>query len=150
MNAATAALAAARSRIKSKSCLLGSNRINYACTANCVAHACVVLLTIVLQIVKPKSNRINYNVPQSNHTTPLTPRHMRARTHLTHILEGVRACGKAVPGRHSRLCQSNTSAHPEVTCKGTTTNNHVCVFGHVDALYPLMKIVMLMPPAVFL
>ena len=64
------------------------------------------------------------HVPQSNHTTPLTPRHMRARTHLTHILEGARACGKAVPGRHSRLCQSNTSAHPEVTCKGTTTIKH--------------------------
>ena len=91
----------------------------------------IALLTLVLccsrlycKLFSPNQiESTTMHVPQSNHTTPLTPRHMRARTHLTHILEGVRACGKAVPGRHSRLCQSNTSAHPEVTCKGTTTIN---------------------------
>ena len=73
-----------------------------------------------------KNKQQHLHVPQPIGTTPLTLRHTRAHTHSKHIqptytLEGVRACGEAVPGRHSRLRQSDTSAHPEVTCKGTTT-----------------------------
>ena len=115
------------SRIRIPSALLAGER-SFAAVL-CAQHPSstrasqIALLTLVLCCSRLYCKLFSPNQIESNHTTPLTPRHMRARTHLTHILEGARACGKAVPGRHSRLCQSNTSAHPEVTCKGTTTIN---------------------------
>ena len=59
-----------------------------------------------------------------SHSLSVTRVHIRTPNTFnqpTYTLEGVRACGEAVPGGHSRLCQSDPSAHPKVTCKGTTT-----------------------------
>ena len=107
-------------------------------SANCIAQSNQMLCC---EFHCPNKNKQQHlHVPQPMGTTPLTLRHTRAHTHSKHIqptytrahthskhiqptytLEGVRACGEAVPGRHSRLRQSDTSARPEVTCKGTTT-----------------------------
>ena len=93
-------------------------------SANCIAQSNQILCCEFHCSNKTKQQHLH--VPQPIGTTPLTLRHARAHTHAKHIqptctLEGVRACGEAVPGRHSRLRQSDPSAHPEVTCKGTTT-----------------------------
>ena len=99
----------------------------------------------------PKPNQITLVLPQSNYTKPRTLRHTHARTHLKHqssvfksqlsqsthsttpptqppyILEGVRACGKAVPGRHSRLCQSNNVRRPGGPVQGHHHHKNACL-----------------------
>ena len=64
-------------------------------------------------LVLLESNQLRLYCPQSNYTPPTQP---------PYILEGVRACGKAVPGRYSRLCQSNNVRTPGCPVQG---HNHL-------------------------
>ena len=106
-------------------------------SANCIAQSNQMLCC---EFHCPNKNKQQHlHVPQPMGTTPLTLRHTRAHTHSKHIqptytLEGVRACGEAVPGRHSRLRQSDTSARPEVTCKGTTTIKYQTSIRHTSKI----------------
>ena len=113
MNASTAGLSCPKpNQIKIVLVLLNSNQPRLYCKLCCSNQ------TDSAQIKSNQLRCMSHNqITQQQHS----PSDTCTCAHTPNILEGVRACGKAVPGRHSRLCQSNTSAHLEVTCKGTTT-----------------------------